>query len=45
MKLNPVADQGLTDEVIKKITRTINGGYIGLPERTKKVKAYYSILA
>ena len=45
MKLNPVADQGLTDEIIKKITRIINGGYTGLPERTKKVKAYYAILA
>lgn len=44
MKLNPVADQGMTEEVIVKITKKINGGIIGLDDRRTKVKHYYSIL-
>ena len=45
MKLNPVADQGMTDEIIKTITKRINGGYIGLPDRVSKVKKFYTILS
>lgn len=45
MKLNPVADLGMTDEVILKITKKINGGTIGLDERKTKVKHFYSILS
>jgi len=44
MKLNPVADLGLTEEVIVRITKKINGGIIGLDDRRSKVKHYYSIL-
>jgi len=31
--LNAIADKGLTDDVIKDITRKVNGGYNGLNER------------
>jgi len=43
-KLNPIADQGMTEEIIVIITRKINGGIIGLDDRRTKVKHYYSIL-
>lgn len=45
MKLNTVADQGMTDDVIKKITKVINGGYNGLEERINKVEHFYSLLS
>jgi len=45
MKLNPVADLGLTEEIIVRITKKINGGTIGLDDRRTKVKRFYSILA
>lgn len=44
MKLNTVADQGMNDDVIKVISKKINGGYIGLDDRKLKCKKYYSIL-
>jgi len=43
-KLNPIADKGMTEEVIVEITKKINGGKIGLDDRRTKVKHYYSIL-
>lgn len=45
MKLNPVADQGATEEVVKKITKTVNGGHIGLSDRLKHFKTYHAVLA
>jgi putative chitinase len=45
MKLNTVADQGMNDDVIKVISKKINGGYIGLDDRKLKCKKYYSILS
>jgi putative chitinase len=44
MKLNTVADTGVDDDTIKKITKRINGGYTGLDERKAKVKKYYGLL-
>jgi putative chitinase len=45
MKLNPVADQGMTDDVILKITKRINGGINGLEDRKIKCKKFYNILS
>lgn len=45
MKLNSVADQGMTDDVILKITKRVNGGTIGLEDRKAKTKKFYSILS
>jgi len=45
MKLNAVADQGSDEETIKKITKRVNGGYIGLDDRIKHFKKYYSLLS
>ena len=45
MKLNTVADQGSDEEIIKKITKRVNGGYIGLDDRIKHFKKYYSLLS
>jgi len=44
MKLNAVADTGSSDEVITKITKRVNGGTIGLSERIKEFKHFYSLL-
>lgn len=36
-KINLVADRGFTDDVIKDVTRKINGGLIGITDRTEKL--------
>lgn len=38
--LNAIADKGTTDEVIKEVTKIINGGYNGLEDRINKFKKY-----
>jgi putative chitinase len=43
--LNRIADEGSTDVVVTKITRRVNGGTIGLPDRIKHFKEYYSLLS
>jgi putative chitinase len=43
-KLNSIADQGATDEVVTKITKLVNGGTIGLADRIKHFKEYYNLL-
>ena len=45
MKLNAVADQGNTSDIVKKITRTVNGGYNGLDERQENFDKFYGTLA
>jgi putative chitinase len=42
--LNAIADQGATDEVITKATKKINGGVIGLEDRKKHFKEFYTLL-
>jgi len=44
MKLNRIADQGTGDDVVKKITKIVNGGYIGLPDRLAHFKTYLGLL-
>lgn len=44
-KLNAIADQGATDEVVTKITKLVNGGTIGLTDRIKHFKEYNNLLA
>ena len=43
--LHKIADEGSTDAVVTKITKRVNGGTIGLPDRIKHFKEYYSLLA
>lgn len=40
-----VADEGVNDDVIKKITRRVNGGYHGLDDRIEKTKKIYGWLS
>ena len=40
-----VADEGVSDDVIKKITRRVNGGYHGLDDRIEKTKKIYGWLS
>jgi putative chitinase len=43
--LNLIADTGSTAEVVTKITKRVNGGTIGLPDRIKHFKEYHALLA
>lgn len=42
--LHKIADEGADDIVVTKITKRVNGGTIGLADRTKHFKEYFSIL-
>jgi putative chitinase len=42
--LNKIADEGDTDAVVTKVTKRVNGGTIGLPDRILHFKEYYSLL-
>jgi len=42
--LNTIADTGATDEVVTKITKRVNGGTIGLPDRIKHFNEYNNLL-
>ena len=44
-KLHIMADEGATDAVVTKITKRVNGGTIGLPDRIKHFNEYYKLLA
>lgn len=39
-----IAKKGITDDVIKELTKRVNGGYNGLTDRIEHTKHYYSIL-
>jgi len=43
--LHKIADEGVSDVVVTKITKRVNGGTIGLPDRIKHFKEYYHLLA
>jgi putative chitinase len=42
--LHKMADEGSSDIVVTKITKRVNGGTIGLPDRIKHFKEYYNLL-
>ena len=44
-KLHTIADGGATDAVVTSITKRVNGGTIGLADRIKHFKEYYTLLA
>lgn len=39
-----ICDQGSSDEVVKKLTKRVNGGQIGILDRIKHFKEFYHIL-
>lgn len=39
-----IADEGVTDDTIKRITRRVNGGYHGLDDRTQQTNKIYGWL-
>ena len=43
--LHKIADGGATDAVVTSITKRVNGGTIGLPDRIKHFKEFYAVLA
>jgi len=43
--LHKIADEGASDTVVTKVTKRVNGGTIGLPDRIKHFKEYYSLLS
>jgi putative chitinase len=42
--LHKIADKGATDAVVTEVTKRVNGGTIGLPDRLKHFKEYYALL-
>ena len=42
--LNIDADGGASDAVVTSITKRVNGGTIGLPDRIKHFREYYNLL-
>lgn len=42
--LHKIADKGATDQVVTEVTKRVNGGTIGLADRIKHFKEYYSLL-
>ena len=42
--LHKIADEGDTDDVVTKVTKRVNGGTIGLPDRLKHFKEYHNLL-
>jgi putative chitinase len=42
--LNALADKGADDASVTAITKRVNGGTIGLPDRIKHFKEYYDLL-
>ena len=42
--LHKIADGGATDAVVTSVTKRVNGGTIGLPDRLKHFKEYYKLL-
>jgi putative chitinase len=44
-KLWSICDKGATDAVVTEVTKRVNGGTIGLADRIKHFKEYYSLLA
>jgi len=43
--LNAISDKGADDATVTSVTKRVNGGTIGLPDRIKHFKEYYSLLA
>jgi putative chitinase len=43
--LNALADRGATDADVTAITKRVNGGTIGLPDRIKHFKEYHKLLS
>ena len=39
-----ICDKGTTDEVVKQLTKRINGGFLGLNDRIKHFKKFYDLL-
>jgi putative chitinase len=42
--LNALADKGADDAAVTGVTKRVNGGTIGLPDRIKHFKEYYALL-
>ncbi len=42
--LHKIADEGATDVTVTKVTKRVNGGTIGLPDRIKHFKEYHNLL-
>lgn len=44
-KLWSICDKGATDDIITQVTKRVNGGILGLSDRIKHFKEFYSLLS
>lgn len=44
-KLWDICDKGSSDDIVTQVTKRVNGGTIGLPDRIKHFKEYYALLS
>jgi putative chitinase len=42
--IHRIADEGASDATVTRVTKRVNGGTIGLPDRLKHFKQYYNLL-
>ena len=42
--LHKLADEGATEAVVTKVTKRVNGGVLGLPDRLKHFNEFYNLL-
>jgi putative chitinase len=43
-RIHTIADEGASDATVTRVTKRVNGGTIGLPDRLKHFKQYYNLL-
>lgn len=44
-KINEIADKGSSDDVVKQVTKKVNGGHIGIEDRIEHFKKFLKLLS
>lgn len=43
-KINAISDRGSSEEVVRAVTKAVNGGFIGVEDRLRKFNKFYELL-
>lgn len=43
-KINAISDRGSSEEVVRAVTKAVNGGFIGVEDRKRKFNKFYELL-